>query len=74
MQIHHTLVKFFLSLYVTLIIVFNTYTMHIFLLYFSGGDVGKKGDEAMREDMEKSQPVLQSTDKDGDIHQCEMER
>ena len=32
--------------------------MHIFLLYFSGGDVGKKGDEATREDMEKNQLVL----------------
>ena len=48
--------------------------MHIFLLYFSGGDVGKKGDEAMREDMEKNWLVLRSMDKDGDIHQHEMER
>ena len=28
----------------------------------------------MREDTEKNQPVLRSTDKDGDIHQHEMER
>ena len=48
--------------------------MHIFLLYFSGGDVGEKGDEVTREDTEKNWPVLQSTDKDDDIHQCEMER
>ena len=48
--------------------------MHIFLLYFSGGDVGKKGDEVMREDMEKNRPVLRSTDKDGNIHQHKMER
>ena len=48
--------------------------MHIFLLYFLGGDVGEKGDEAMKEDMEKNRPVFRSTDKDGDIHQCGMER
>ena len=43
--------------------------MHIFLLYFSVGDVGEKGDGVMREDTEKNQPVLQSTDKDGKMKQ-----